>query len=433
MDEKYAEIPSTSGQKPGSEIKKISRREFLKIAGVTLTGGWLALRRWIDENGPASLLSSFLTRDLNRDTPPEFINENEDPNPFFENPDQLLKRSFQLYKQLKEKDPSQYPPLIFSKRKNYISTEDVLRRYKELSIEEIADTQGIDILGERFVIALKSLSPTDPEKGVDQSMGGDILNFSAGGIDNIDIFLQLDPGSGFINRAIKRIFNTDRDTFYANHPLEKGFSEDEAQKIQTSVVSDLADAVDYFKTEQDKSSEPLDFAKALVYFYTINQGDIYAGLWDSVVFFKLLVRNNLDTLQANSTHEQSMLLGKMFKDPFSPRNSLNWLATQYQLKDIGRTHPLAGVGFLESQQFKDFMIVNRSGGIYHGLNILTWAAVCMDPLLVEAVTAAYYSGSKGIGMDFVSEHGPLKIESDLIVAMRSPEVRQIVDAYVKVE
>lgn len=412
--------------------KKITRREFLKIAGLSAAGGWLVLQRWVSENGPASLISSFLTRDLKADTPSEFLNEREDPNPFFENSDQLLERSFKLYNKLRENDPSRCPQLTLTRRKNYIRSKDVLQRYRELSPKDIADTPDIDILGERLVIAVKSLSPTFGE-GADQSTGGDILSFSAGGIDNIHVFLQTDPGSGFINRAINKNFGISRDEFYAKHPLENGFSEDVAQKMHTSVVEDLASAMNHFKMEHEKSNQPIDFAEVLTYFYATNQGDIYSGLWDSVVFFKLFVRNNLTTLQPEATYNQSMLLGEMFKDTFSPRNSLNWLARKYRDKGIDGDHPLAGSGFMESQHFKDFMVVNRSGGLYHGLNILTWAAVCMDPLLVEAVTAAYFSGPKGISIDNVTEHGPLKIQSDLIVAMKSPEIRRAVDRYVKIE
>lgn len=411
--------------------RKISRREFLKSAGLLMVGGWFALKQWTNENGPAALLSSFLTRGLKENTPSEFMNEKEDPNPSFENPDQLLARSFQLYNQLKEKSPSLYPTLMFNKRKNYISTEDVLKRYRELSSEDIANTPDADLIPKNFTTALMSLSSTDAVTGADQSSGGAILSFSAGGVDDIHGLLAIDPGSGFINRAISRNFDINRDKFYASHLLEKGFSEDEAQKIEKSVISELTDTLNYFRTEREKRNTPLDLSEALTYFLKLNQGDVYAGLWDSVVFFKLVVRNNLDTLQANATLEQSMLLGEMFKDSFSPRDSLNWLAKKYKERGIAETHPLAGVGFLESQEFKDYMIVNRSGGIYHGLNIMTWAAVCMDPLLVEAVTAAYYSGPKGIGMDFISEHGPLKIESDLLVAMKSFEIRQVVDRYVK--
>lgn len=414
--------------------KKLSRRGFLNLlpkTGAVVAGGALALRRWVDENGPAALLSDFLWNGGRSETPAEFLNEKEDPNPSFENPDRMLERSFQRYNALGKEDPSGYPTLSFKKRENYIGVQDVYERYIALSPKDIAGTPYKDVLGKNFVIALKILSPDGFERS-NQSRGGDIIAFSLVGIDNTHALVALDPGSGFINRAIDKNFQTGRDKFYIDHPPSKGLSEEESEKMRISITEDLARALNYFKAEYAKSNEPIDLAEALIYFYKINQGDIYAGLWDSVMFFKLFVRNNLNTLLPESTLEQAMLLGKMFRDPFSPRNSLNWLVQKYQEKDINSSHPLAASSFSSSQQFKDFMLINRSG-IYHGLNILTWAAVCMDPLLVEAVTTAYYGGRVGaIDLDNISEHGELKIKSDLIVAMKAPEIRQVVERNIKI-
>ncbi|MDO8451360.1 MAG: hypothetical protein Q7S76_00645 [bacterium] len=404
----------------------MTRRRFLVAFGISAVGGLMGLRHWFKENGPAALLSSFLLKDIEDEVPVEFLNESEDANPFFENPDQLLLRSFQRYNQLNNEDPTQYRPLTFNKRKNYISTEDVLKRYKGFTLEEIVD----DIASGRYSVASIALSPQRDTYMVGQSTGGEILYFSRVAVEDVIELIKIDPGSGFINRAISKNFGIDRDKFYSTHTLEKGFSEDERQKIQESVVNELTDALNYFKAERAKSGTPLDLSEALVYFLKLNEGDIYTGLWDSVMFFKLLARNNLNTLDLDPTFDQSILLAELFKDPFSLRNSFNWLAHKYEEKGITKTHLLAQPrDDPSSAGFKNYLIVNRAGGYYHGLNILTWAAVCMDPLLVGAVTLAYSSWNEG-NLTPVAEHGSIKIESDLIVALKSPEIRRVVSIFV---
>lgn len=420
-----------SEQRPG---KHISRRDFLKVVGASAAGGWLALKHWINENGPASLLSGFLLGGVQNETPTEFLNEKEDPNPSFENPDRLLEKSFQLYNGLRKKDPSQYPLLSYTKRKNYISAEDILERYKTFTPQEIVE----DIASKQFSIASKTLRPGGDIYKIDQSTGGEILVFSGSPIQGVNDLIKIDPGSGFINRAISRNFNVDRVGFYSSHNPEKSFSEDWVQIVQESVVKDLTDAMNYFKSERAKSNTELDLSEALIYFYKLNQGDIYAGLWDSVMFFKLFARNNLNSLNFDPTFDQSIALAELFIDPFSPRNSFNWLAHKYQEKGITEEDLLDqpkkdsySAGF-KNAAIKDWLLVNRAGGIYHGLNILTWAATCMDSSVVEIVTTAY-SSWKVDDMTSIDEHGKIKIESDLIVAMKSPEIRQVVDRYVKVE
>lgn len=404
----------------------LSRRDFLRLAGASAAGGWVALRHWINENGPAALLSGVLLKKVEEDIPAEFLNEKQDPNPFFENPEHLLEKSFQQYNRWRSDNPNKYPQLVFSKRKNYISATDVMKRYKELENGDTDNVTSEDIVLKTLTRALKSLTPTKTGGEFGQISGGETMIFSAFSIDGINDLLAKDPGSGFIARAIKKTLGVDRETFYRTH---NGFSHEESEQISVAMVSELSDALNHFKNKRKESDGPLDLAHGLAYFYSLNEGDLYAGLWDSVVFFKLLVRNDLETLNLNPTFDRSVLLGELFKDPFSPRNSLNWLGKKYIEKGIGASHALSEVG--GSNLFKDFMIINRSGGIYHGLNIMTWASVCADPVIVQASIPVYYSGEPS-GNDFVTEHGKLKIEADLIVAEKAPEIRQVVDRYVKV-
>lgn len=401
--------------------RTMSRREFLKLAGMFVGGGLFEL--WRRRNGPAAILSSLVLMDVNVEVPPEFKHEEVTSNPFFENPDQLLKRSLQIYKSLQTATPNQYPNLTCRIRKNYISTTDVVQRYIKLSKEDAGETTDDELLS----VALKSLSPTFKSK-LDQSQGGETLGFSASGIHNAEELLVMDPGSGFVTRAIKEEFGVSREVFYLDHStqVQEGFFPSKvSEPIGKRVTLELKNILRHFKNERQKSQIPLDLASGLAYFYGLNKGDFYTGLWDAVMFFKLLVRNNLESLVASPEYDKSILLGELFKDPFSPKNSLNWLAEKYREKGIGLDNLLLRAGGWSNVDYKDYMIINRSGGIYHGLNIVAWAAFCMDPVLVQVAVPMYYGGEQVIGTDFITEHGKIKIESDVSISMRAPEIKRV--------
>ena len=84
---------------------------------------------------------------------------------------------------------------------------------------------------------------------------------------------------------------------------------------------------------------------------------------------------------------------------------------------------------LDGNSQVNFQLINKSGTYYHGLNLMTWAAVCMSPRIAKIITLAYYNTNILCGMDNKHEHGREKLESDMLVVKNANQIKEVVNHY----
>lgn len=213
-----------------------------------------------------------------------------------------------------------------------------------------------------------------------------IIKCSELDITSPEDLINRDPGSGIV----QKIRNTE--------DINKRFYEE----FQSALA---------YVQEPDKR---VSTSKVLAYFLFQNKGNIYQSMWDTVIFLKVMVRNNYQTLAYNASREKAELISRTFNDEFSKEIPFTWLV------DSGFTPENDG-----NPLHYDFLPVNRVGGPYHSWNIMTWA-LCVEPHLVPKVVEYFYTSNEEMKLQ---GSGRIKVESDMTVAENSLKLVETIKSY----
>lgn len=406
--------------------KRMTRRDFLLRGGFVL-GALFGLDKLgsvvIDE----ALKST--TGDMKTLVPQEFLyTELPTKNEYYRPPEEILRDAFYQYSVRRGQDHA-LPPLFFQKGENYLDLVSLGEKLPRALVTDPNNPKANTITGRLY----KVLYGIDKESDIADQVNGDNYAFSSFSIDGVQQLLVYDPGSGIVSPIVERLcrkFRYTREEFYTN--LSAGIiPQSDMQEATDTISRALLDATVYFGSCREKLSSPLSISSAIEYFLEKNKGDIYASLWDTTLYFKLFVRNDMTSLRTKVTFDQAKELAFLFRDEFSPALSLNWLMEAFEKKRIPISSELMGSGAYDSVFYKDFMPINRDGGYYHALNIMTWAAVCMDPALVKDTVLAYYNQENLGAADYKPEHGPEKVNADILVAIHAQAIHDQVTLYTK--
>lgn len=342
-------------------------------------------------------------------------------NEYFRPADVILQESFDIYNNWR-RDNNDLPSISFTKRDNYLDTRNLVLRFRHLFGEKD------NPLEEKFYFRLAAVFFGSGVEEITQlQIDGEIYTFSAVSIDSTRQLLQLDPGSGIVSPVIDYLIDKkscSREELYRQ--LFDDLVDDEDLQASTEKISGaLLRAKEFFITERAKKTEPLSCSIIIAYFLSQNNGDLYKSMWDSTLFLKMLVRNDLTSIKTEVNYDQAVEIAYLFKDEFSPHMSHNWLIEQFQSHVIAPDSPLYLSGPNDAQELKDFMPINKDGTYYHCLNLMTWAAVSMDPFIVRSVVLAYYNEKIG-GFNYQLEHGQEKVEADISTAQSARNIQRIV-------
>lgn len=412
---------------PKVDVSKLSRRDFLKVAGM----GALAL------TVPSQLLDagldlglSFASKGMELQVPTEFKDiQIPERNKDYRKPEDIILEGLDLYESLSQKE--RLPRVHFEKGKEYLDFVVLSKKFPRLFEGE--KYEDVDGFGYRLY---GMIMKRDKEEAVKNADTPDIESFSAFSQNGVVDYIYHNPGSKIINQAQEYICKkygwTRSQLISSVIRYDKNLPEVEAKDwdAATKIVANrLRDALEYLEERRESNGEPLSVSEAIAYFLYQNSGDLKESMWDTTFLLKVLARNDVDTLFSNNTFDKAETLAYLFKDEFSPRISHNWLTEQYASGVVPRESPLYLPGAMEYESGKNFMPINKSGTYYHAMNIMTWAATCMDPWVVKSIVAGYYSEQKFGGLDHRTEHGIDKVQADVEVAQSADRIKRTVDWY----
>lgn len=398
-------------------MSSINRRDFLKLVG-------LGLAAWKTPPFLVELGLNNTTNDMELPIPREFA---EIPIPQenlnLKSGADVLSDAFLIYREWNKHSSSR--PIHFEQRKNYLNMENLIKKFPKI-FEYHDDYNTIaDLL-------YKALLTSSNEKAADEALEGNSFLFSAASIDGPNDVLKLDPGSGIVDRTfdvLKKEFGYSKKElldFAINVDGKKMPNEILGRTVEL-VSTELSKAKEWVLQTREKLGEPISTSYLIAYFLEQNDGDLYRSMWDTTLFLKMLCRNSFDTLLASNTYEESELTGYLFKDEFSPRISLNWLIEKFKELKIPKESPLYLSKDMDNTDGKNFMPINKAGTLYHAMNLITWAATCMDSVFVEGMVLAYYNEEKIGGINRKVEHGADKVQADLLVAKNARAIKRVVD------
>jgi len=278
----------------------------------------------------------------------------------------------------------------------------------------------------------KSLLTSSDEKLAEEALEGNSFLFSAMSINGPNDVLMLDPGSGIVDHTFsiltKEFGLTKKELLdYACNIDGKKMPFEILKRTVDLVSKDLKDTKEWISKVREDMGEPITISYLIAYYLQKNSGDLYQSMWDSTLFLKMLSRNSFDSLLASNTYEGARDTGYLFKDEFSPHISHNWLIEQFEAGKISKDSPLYLSRDFDNPDGKTFMPINKAGTLYHCMNLITWAATCMDSVLVEGMVLAYYNEEKIGGVDRKIEHGVDKVKADLLIAKNAKSIKRVVD------
>lgn len=410
---------------PKVDSRKFSRRDFLKLAGWSIAGLFLP-PQLLDAGLDISL--SAASKGMELQVPTEFAGiQIPERNENFRQPENIILEGMDLYDEWRRKD--RLPKVHFEKGKEYLDFLSLAKKFPRLfEDEKYEDVQGFDnrLYG--------MIMERNEEETINNADVPEILGFSAFSQNGVADHILLNPGSKIITQAqeyvckkygwtrsqlISRIMRYDKSL-----PEVKAEDWDAATKIASNR---LKDALKYLEEKRDSNREPLSVSEALAYFLYKNGGDLKESMWDTTLLLKVLARNDIDTLFSNNTYDKAERLAHLFKDEFSPRISHNWLMEQFSKGVIPKDSPLYQSGAMDNMSGKNFMPIAKDGTYYHVMNILTWAATCMDPWVVKSLVTAYYNEQNFGGTDHRTEHGIDKVQADIKATQSADRVKRMID------
>lgn len=251
---------------------------------------------------------------------------------------------------------------------------------------------------------------------VDQP-GSSFISFSFKDIDGPQSLIRLDPGSGFVAEIVDNLKN-ERGQDY-NPYSDREINEMTVLRIFKSRFDRIKHYLD-----NERGGKQVSTSWLLAACLFENNGEIVPSLWDTVTFLKVLARNNLETLKKENTEEGARILSGMFLDDFSVSIPFDRLQKSYTVGELLRDE--AGEGIT----FPDFNLHNRRGEYYHAwINIA--GASCMEAWLVTVMNNYFYAkGGNGMnGREKLLDSGYVKSASDIRVAKRAGEIRQIYNRF----
>lgn len=385
---------------PSSRI--LTRREFLKLAGVTMAGAVLFSKR-----KPIIEATSFVTGPnaelISSEIPPELADK-EIPakNEFYRQPMIVLNEGITLYESWR-KDDNGLPEVEYTKPPNFLDVS----RLMDLTVK---GNHQLDFVG----LVLDDLHSANQ---VDYAF----IDFSKSELDGFESVMVTNPGTGLM-RQIKEEY---RNKFGFELDLS---TDEQKQYLSTSSLKWFGDARDYVDREvqkKGKQSTSLLFA----HFLHGNKGNLNESMWDTALWLKIAGRNNLETWGREPMRSGAEVLTNMFKDEFSLKISANWV-----LENVSPDSPLLNSADRYANiQFKDFMPVNRAGGFYHAWNIIA-LSTSMSPFVLRRFVIAHHSYLAETlydGKNIESTDGREKVKADLKLSTYADELGRLVESYKK--
>lgn len=416
--------------KDKSDIK-LSRRDFLKIAGIAsaavvakpvidIAQKYSPIAEEVWHESAPMITGRVSDLELITSEIPEQLKGVDIPkvNEYFQRADNVFLAGLTLYEEWREKDNS-LPGPYYKKPENYI---DALAMATQAS-EEIQNTRNNSPYeGVLFFYDLL----LDTTREFDRPYSA-FFDGSAATISSLQHMIQVDPGTGFVKElksSMKIQFGKDFDIWSAcNAELltneQKKFMADRFSKWYFN-------AMDFIQFNRKKSSEPLSSCILFAYFLHKNEGDILASTWDTSTWLKIICRNDpLNDLKRDPTYERAFLACSLFKDEFSPKVSANWVVDNVSPNDnvLNDTED-----WRANCQWKDYMPPNRAGGFYHAWNIMALSMCISPPLAKRAVAIECNPDLHDDGIRW-TEYGRVKSMADMLVVDRADEIDKIANRY----
>lgn len=403
-----------------NDQKRLSRRDFLKVAAVTGAG---AVATVYEVDRKIQNLTEFLqslepleevafTADM-QDEIPLVLQGVEIPksNEYYRPPQKIVQEAFDTYNKWREQNP-QLPELNWRKPDNYLSYIKLASNFAQNTItqKEVAGSKlssgPLDLRNNLYWAADDNDKPYS-----------NFIRFGWMGISSVDDLIYYEPGSGIVRKAIDKLKGLKRNQGSdLSSRIEKGMFSDQDRTLFTEEIKTSIDnAISYIR-EQGKD-KPVSTSLLLAYFLYQNEGNISRSFWDTTMSLKLLCRNNLADLRYKPTREATDLLNSLFLDEFSPEVSFNWLTNNVPSSEIELNDP-------KKERFKNYQPINRAGGLYHAWNIISWST-CMPPNLALNITRSYFVQSG----DYKAQHGKEKVKTDIRVAAFVRDVAKLIGQY----
>jgi len=414
--------PSVSEVVENSERKsnKLPRRTFLKLGGLGLLAGLL----------PDFLLNISLdttTTDMALNVPEELRSLIiPDRNENYRMPDAILIEALDIYD--RDRRTNKMPRAFLEYGDEYLDSISLAKRLPKAFDDELyKDFDGLDY---RLYGLLLNHSIEESIANADRP---GIFAFSAFSQNGIGQYIQYNPGSGMLYMAEEYVcykYGMDRKQMFQAMLDPKNSSteitEEDYVAMTGIVAQQVKDAYKYFERRREELNAPLPISECIAYFLKTNNGDFKRAMWDSTLFLKMLARTDFETLYSSNTFENAKRTIHLFLDEFSPQISSNWLMDQFDQGLVSDESSLYKESAFDYVEGKNFMPINKAGTYYHCMNILTWAATCMDPSIVKSIVFAYYNQHKVGGMDHRHEHGVDKVNADLQVAESAGRIQRTV-------
>lgn len=410
---------------PKTDQRKFSRRDFLKLAGVGF--GVLTIPPWLLDKGLDIGLTAT-AKGMELQIPPEFVDVKiPERNENYREPENILLDAFDQYESWRRKN--NLPRVHYEKGKEYLSFASLAEKFPRLfEKQEDEELNGWDYRLYGLIMA------STEEETVNTADVPEIHGFSAFSQNGIVDHIFHNPGSKIITEAEKYVlekYGWDRKQLISsiirydkNLPEVKPEDWDVATKIASKR---LKDALSWFEQIREERGEPLSVSEVIAYFLYQNEGDLKTSMWDSTLLLKVLARNDVETLFSNNTMEKAEKLGYLFKDEFSPRISHNWLMEQFAQGVVPKESVLYLGGAMDNEPGKNFMPINKDGTYYHVMNLITWAAVAMEPWVVKSMVTAYYNEQNFGGIDHRTEHGIDKVNADIKASQSADRIKRVVE------
>jgi len=409
-------------------VDTLSRRDFLKVASVAVGAvvagkGVNYLSKVKPVNRAVFLTTGWNAEQIVSEVPPE-LKGKEIPvkNESYRPPLLILNEAIALYEKWKETGSS-LAELSYVRPPNYLDVPSLRDKLKNL----IKTDRNINTSDPNFLPDL----PINLLKSNDQQ-GHCFIEFTGSQLRNASEISSEDPGTGLMRQVreeYRKVSGTEFDAFLADTELSK------EEYLKVECLNWFKGAGTFVEREVAKSgrqSTSLLFA----YFLYRNKGNLMESLWDTTLWLKIAARNDLETLNFYPKRAGAQLLTRLFKDEFSLKISANWVEDNTQLDDA----LLNDIGVQVGMQYKDFMPINRVGGLYHAWNIIALAG-SMSPLLIKPVVRGISNvsfdknptGPNGEYYDkrLLSTAGREKIMADLKVVSHADEFTKLLKKYEK--
>ncbi len=400
------------------KTKGITRRDFIKLAGIGLAALF----------GPDLAYDTALqtvTEGMEFKIPPEFEGKKiPERNENFRSPDGILLEAIDIYDEFRRKE--RLPRTFTTQGPEYLSLKTIAEKFPRLfDDEQYEDYEGLHYRLYGMIM------DHDIEEEIKNADTPEIHSFSAFSQNGIIDHIWHNPGSAILYQAeeyIRQKYGWTRGQMIASMarhdttlPEVKPEDWETASKI---VASRMNDAINYLEEIRNNRGGPISVSESIAYFLYQNKGDLKKSLWDTTLLLKMIARNDIDTQYSNNTYEKAERVGNLFMDEFSPKISHNWLIEQF--KEIPEESGLRLAGAWENEQYKNFMPINKAGTYYHVMNIITWAATCMDPWVVKSMVTAYYHEHRLGSIDHRLEHGIDKVQADVEAAQSADRIQRVV-------